>query len=103
MARLFLKGYRYLKTYGELVFGRRPRTPAEAIDYCVDRPVMMAQVRSEIEELGNLIQAAAPKRSLEIGTNYGGTLFLLCTLSPPGARVISVALPAGRFGGGYAK
>jgi predicted O-methyltransferase YrrM len=101
MARLFLKGYRYLKTYGELVFGRRPRTPAEVIDYCVDRPVMMAQVRSEIEELGNLIQAAAPKRSLEIGTNYGGTLFLLCTLSPPGARVISVDLPAGQFGGGY--
>jgi predicted O-methyltransferase YrrM len=101
MARLFLKGYRYLKTYGELVFDRRPRTPAEAIDYCVDRPVMMAQVRSEIEELGNLIQAAAPKRSLEIGTNYGGTLFLLCSLSPPGARVISVDLPAGQFGGGY--
>jgi predicted O-methyltransferase YrrM len=101
MARLFLKGYRYLKIYGELVFARRPRTPAEAIDYCVDSPVMMAQVRSEIEELGNLIQSAAPKRSLEIGTNYGGTLFLLCALSPPGARVISVDLPAGQFGGGY--
>ena len=101
MARLFLKGYRYLKTYGELAFGRRPRTPAEAIDYCVDRPVIMAQVRSEIEELAKLIQAAAPQRSLEIGTNYGGTLFLLCTLSPPGARVISVDLPAGQFGGGY--
>jgi len=101
MARLFLKGYRYLKTYSDLVFGRRPRTPAEAIEFCVDRPVIMAQVRSEIEELGNLIQAAAPKRSLEIGTNYGGTLFLLCTLSPPGARVISVDLPAGQFGGGY--
>jgi cephalosporin hydroxylase len=101
MARLFLKGYRYFKTYGELIFGRRPRTPAEAIDYCIDRPVMMAQVRSEIEELAKLIQAAAPKCSLEIGTNYGGTLFLLCTLSPPGARVISVDLPAGQFGGGY--
>ena len=101
MARLFLKGYRYLKTYGELAFGRRPRTPGEAIDYCVDRPIMMAQVRSEIEELAKLIQAAAPKRSLEIGTNYGGTLFLLCTLSPPGASVISVDLPAGQFGGGY--
>jgi len=101
MARLFLKGYRYLKTYGELAFGRRPRTPGEAIDYCVDRPIMMAQVRSEIEELAKLIQTAAPKRSLEIGTNYGGTLFLLCTLSPPGASVISVDLPAGQFGGGY--
>lgn len=101
MARLFLKGYRYLKTYGELTFGRRPSTPTEAIEFCVDRPVMMAQVRSEIEELAKLIQTAAPQRSLEIGTNYGGTLFLLCALSPPGARVISVDLPAGQFGGGY--
>src|SRR3984957_18739430 len=101
MARLFLKGYRYLKTYGELAFGQRPRTPGEAIDYCVDRPIMMAQVRSEIEELAKLIQAAAPKRSLEIGTNYGGTLFLLCTLSPPGAKIISLDLPSGPFGGGY--
>lgn len=101
MASLFLKGYRYLKTYGELAFGQRPRTYAEVIDYCVDRPVMMAQVRAEIEELAKLIQAAAPQRSLEIGTNYGGTLYLLCALSPPGARVISVDLPAGQFGGGY--
>jgi cephalosporin hydroxylase len=101
MAKLFLKGYRYLKTYGELTFGRWPRTPTEAINFCVDRPVMMAQIHSEIVELANLIKAAAPQRSLEIGTNYGGTLFLLCTLSPAGARVISVDLPAGRFGGGY--
>lgn len=101
MARILLKGYRYLKTCGELSFGRRPRTPAEAIDYCVDRPILMAQVRSEIEGLAKLIQAAAPQRSLEIGTNYGGTLFLLCTLSPPGAQLISVDLPAGQFGGGY--
>jgi len=101
MARLLLKSVRYLKCYSELTFGRRPRTPEEAIDFCVDRPIMMAQVRSEIMELGNLLQSVSPKRSLEIGTNYGGTLFLLCALSPPEARIISVDLPAGQFGGGY--
>jgi predicted O-methyltransferase YrrM len=61
----------------------------------------MAQSRSEILQLGRLLQTFAPKRSLEIGTNYGGTLFLLCTLSPPGAKIISVDLPSGKFGGGY--
>jgi predicted O-methyltransferase YrrM len=101
MAKLFLKGVRYLKCYGELSFGGRPGTIEEAIDYCVDRPILMAQVRSEILELGKILQASAPKRSLEIGTNYGGTLLLLCTLSPPDARIISVDLPSGRFGGGY--
>jgi len=51
--------------------------------------------------LAKLLQATPPKRSLEIGTNYGGTLFLLCTLSPSDAKIISVDLPSGRFGGGY--
>jgi predicted O-methyltransferase YrrM len=101
MAKLLLKSVRYLKCYGELTFGSRPRTPEEAIDYCVDRPILMAQVRSEIVELGKLLQSVAPKRSLEIGTNYGGTLFLLCTVSPPGAQIISVDLGGGPFGGGY--
>ncbi len=101
MAKLLLKSVRYLKCYGELTFGRRPRTPEEAIDYCVDRPILMGQVRSEIVELGKLLHSVAPKRSLEIGTNYGGTLFLLCALSPPDAKIISVDLPLGPFGGGY--
>jgi predicted O-methyltransferase YrrM len=101
MAKLFLKGIRYLKCYGELSFGGRPGTIEEAIDYCVDRPILMAQVRSEIVELGKILQAFPPRRSLEIGTNYGGTLLMLCTLSPPGAQIISIDLPSGRFGGGY--
>jgi cephalosporin hydroxylase len=101
MAKLFLKGIRYLKCYGELSFGGRPGTIEEAIDYCVDRPILMAQVRSEIVELGKILQAFPPRRSLEIGTNYGGTLLMLCTLSPPAAQIISIDLPWGRFGGGY--
>jgi predicted O-methyltransferase YrrM len=101
MAKLLLKGVRYIKCYSELTFGGRPDTLEGAIDYCVDRPILMAQVRSEIVQLARILQASAPKRSLEIGTNYGGTLFLLCTLSPPDAEIISVDLPSGPFGGGY--
>lgn len=101
MRKLILKGARYVNCYRELTFGKRPSTAEEVIDYCVDRPILMTQVRSEILELGKILQEAAPQRSLEIGTNYGGTLFLLCTLSPPGAKIISVDLPLGRFGGGY--
>jgi predicted O-methyltransferase YrrM len=101
MAKLLLKGIRYIKCYSALSFGGRPATLEEALDFCVDRPILMAQVRSEIIELGKILQASPPSRSLEIGTNYGGTLLMLCTLSPPGARIISVDLPRGRFGGGY--
>lgn len=101
MAKLLLKGVRYVKCFNDLTFGGRPDTLEGVIDYCVDRPVLMAQARSEILQLAKLLQASAPKRSLEIGTNYGGTLFLLCTLSPPDAKIISVDLPSGPFGGGY--
>jgi predicted O-methyltransferase YrrM len=101
MAKLLLKAVRYIRCYGDLAFGGRPATLENAIDYCVDRPVLMGQVRSEILQLAKMLQSSAPKRSLEIGTNYGGTLLLLCTLSPPDAKIISLDLPCGPFGGGY--
>jgi predicted O-methyltransferase YrrM len=95
------KGARYFRTYAELLFRRRPSTPEAAVEYCFKRPIRPAQVRGEVTELARLIQAAAPKRSMEIGSMLGGTLFLLCTLSPDDAQIISLDLPAGRFGGGY--
>ena len=101
MNRLLLKCVRYARCYGELSFGSRPESLEGVIDYCVDRPVLMGQVRSEILQLGNLLKELAPRRTLEIGTNYGGTLFLLCTVSAPEAKIISVDLPFGPFGGGY--
>src|SRR5262249_23014674 len=79
----------------------RPNTVEGLVDYCTNRPILIAQVRSEIIQLGKLLEASKPKRSLEIGTNYGGTLLLLCALSPLDAQIISVDLKAGPFGGGY--
>jgi predicted O-methyltransferase YrrM len=103
MKRFLLKCARYVQCYSELSFGLRPESLEGLIDYCVDRPVLMGQVRSEILQLGSLLKELAPRRSLEIGTNYGGTLLLLCTVSAPGAKVISIDLPNGPFGGGYPK
>jgi predicted O-methyltransferase YrrM len=92
----------YFATYAELLAGCRPSTPDAAVQYCLERPIRPQQVQSEITELARRIQAAAPRCSLEIGTNRGGTLFLLCTLSPPDSTIVSIDLPGGRFGGGYA-
>lgn len=101
MSKLLLKLVRYVSCYRDLAFGPRPKTLEEVIDYCVDRPVLIGQVRSEILQLGAVLQALQPKHSLEIGTNYGGTLLLLCEVSAPDAKIISVDLPSGPFGGGY--
>ena len=103
MPRLPLKVIRYVKCYAELSLGKGPKSLEAVLDYCVDRPIIITQVRSEILALGSLLEKFAPKRSLEIGTNYGGTLLMLCTISPPGAEIISLDLPNGRFGGGYPK
>jgi cephalosporin hydroxylase len=65
------------------------------------RGVAPIQVRSELLEFASLVQERRPKALLEIGTHNGGTFFVLCQLADPHARVISLDLPGGRFGGGY--
>jgi predicted O-methyltransferase YrrM len=101
MSSLAQRIRRYVTCYLELGSHGRPTKLEDAVSYCIDRPILLAQVTSEILEFGKLLRAFSPRRSLEIGTNYGGTLFLLCTLSPPDAKIISVDLPNGQFGGGY--
>jgi hypothetical protein len=38
---------------------------------------------------------------LEIGTASGGTLFLFTRVADSNAKIISLDLPHGKFGGGY--
>jgi predicted O-methyltransferase YrrM len=61
------------------------------------------QVRSEIFRLlQELVGSEIPlRRVLEIGTSMGGTLFLLSCVVADDARVLSIDLPQGPFGGGY--
>jgi hypothetical protein len=60
MAKVALKLARYVKIYGALALGARPRTIEEAIDCCADSPNLNSQVRSEIVRLGKLLQELAP-------------------------------------------
>ncbi|MGC2421130.1 MAG: class I SAM-dependent methyltransferase [Candidatus Acidiferrales bacterium] len=48
-----------------------------------------------------MIKRREPRTALEIGTARGGTLFLLCRLAAGNAKIISLDLPHGPFGGGY--
>jgi hypothetical protein len=56
---------------------------------------------SEIRKLFFRVRELQPRAVLEIGTNYGGTLFLFCRAAAPDATVVSLDLPGGLFGGGY--
>lgn len=76
----------------------------EVINYCfyilggIIRPI---QIREEFRSFLQIFKDKSPKIILEIGTANGGSLFSLCKLAPADAVIISIDLPAGRFGGGY--
>jgi len=53
-------------------------------------PPQPAQVRSEITAFLELIKHERPRHVLEIGTSYGGILFLLAWASSDDARVLSL-------------
>lgn len=101
MTNLASRLLRYTKCYFDLGSRSHSATIGELVDYCVDSPILLSQVRSEIVEFAKVLKEFAPRTSVEIGTNYGGTLFLLFGISPPDAEIISVDLPKGPFGGGY--
>jgi predicted O-methyltransferase YrrM len=59
------------------------------------------QVKEEITELLKILAKHKPQTILEIGTANGVTLFLFTMVASSDARIISIDLPGGRFGGGY--
>lgn len=60
------------------------------------------QVREEIARLLTILKdGLKPKRLMELGTNNGGTLFLLCQVAGADSLLVSLDLPGGQFGGGY--
>lgn len=60
-----------------------------------------AQKLAEFEQLAQLIMDFEPISVLEIGTMTGGTLKAWCQCAAPNARIVSVDLPGGEWGGGY--
>jgi predicted O-methyltransferase YrrM len=61
------------------------------------------QLETEISRLLKDVQLLQPTRVLEIGTSYGGTLYLWTRAASPDATIISIDLPGGKFGGGYSQ
>jgi predicted O-methyltransferase YrrM len=67
--------------------------------FCVS--IKPAQIRYEIAKLLEIVVNFRPRVVLEIGTAGGGTLFLFARAADPDAKIISIDLPGGPFGGGY--
>lgn len=65
------------------------------------RKIAPMQSHQEIARLYSEVCNQSPKVILEIGTCHGGTLYLWCQAATPDATIISLDLPAGKYGGGY--
>lgn len=84
-----------------LLAGRRRGVPG-LVNFVVENHSFAAwQIPSELTALGEILAELRPERALEIGTAQGGTLLFLTRLASPRATIVSVDLPAGKFGGGY--
>ena len=77
---------------GAVTFGREYRRGN------VDLQLSVMQIESEILAFLQVVQDRRPERIVEIGTAFGGTLFLLTRAAAPNATIVSVGM-AGAFGG----
>jgi predicted O-methyltransferase YrrM len=73
----------------------------EFVDFAFNRLSLIkpSQIREEIFQLLLILEERKPKVILEIGTAKGGTLFLFSRIAFDEAKIISIDLPQGRFGG----
>lgn len=89
-----------------LMRARDPEALVDATERYVGRGVYAripaVQEREEILELVRIVRRLEPRVIVEIGTFKGGTLFLWCRTNPRLELVVSIDLPGGRWGGGYA-
>lgn len=80
-------------------------SPEEVVDFSFKAAgglIYPGQVRSEFIQLTELIKKRKPRVLVEIGTANGGTLSAWCAVAAPKAIIISIDLPGGIHGGGYA-
>jgi predicted O-methyltransferase YrrM len=57
--------------------------------------IQPAQVKDEITSCLKILAKRRPKNILEIGTAWGGTLFLFAKVASPQAKIVSVDIPGG--------
>jgi predicted O-methyltransferase YrrM len=61
------------------------------------------QKKGELRPFISFLRGQELRTVVEIGTYRGGTLWLWCQLAKANAKIVSIDLPGGAFGGGYDK
>jgi len=96
--RSYLKSYWSVRTLGACCDIDKAIDLVFASDGGFLRPL---QRPAEIRDLLAILSERKPAVIVEIGTASGGNLFLFTRVAANNALIVSIDLPAGRFGGGY--
>jgi cephalosporin hydroxylase len=96
--RSYVKSYRGVRTLGPCCDIDRALHLVFASDGGFLQPL---QRPAEIRNLLAILSKRKPAVVVEIGTASGGNLFLFTRVAAKDALIVSIDLPAGRFGGGY--
>ncbi len=91
-------------------FKTKPANTEKTIDYIFNfkgegyyKSLDLKQNASEIISFSNFLKTHNLNYVCEIGTNKGGSLFIWCQSAADDAKLFSIDLPGGKFGGGYDK
>lgn len=98
--------WRWVGAFRELGRQRRFQSSQALLDYTRTLSAgwfSPQQIDSEICALLDRVRELGPRIVVEIGTASGGTLFMFTRVAAPDAILISIDLPDGEFGGGYAR
>src|SRR5580698_8895634 len=91
-----------IRFLAEITWHKGSYSPESAVERAFScDSVSPVQISGELVELAKVVRAQSPRTMLEIGSATGGTLFVLCQMADPQARVVSIDLPGAAFGGGY--
>lgn len=83
---------------------KRFKTLNDSIDFIFKKShnyFQPIQIESEALSLLKLVEEKGPKIIMEIGTAFGGMLFLFARAAQHNSLIISIDLPGGNFGAGY--
>lgn len=79
-------------------------TPGDPPELRIAKEAMNRGAMQKLYELHKLVEFLKNrpmKNVVEIGTAAGGTFYVLCQCAPNDAKIVSIDLPGGPFGGGY--
>lgn len=102
-SRDYMLSNKVLSRFGDETSGKEIPELVDAIMHRFDGVLAPIQNQNELTRWIERVAGAKPKVVVEIGTAKGGTFILMSRVAAPDATLVSIDMPGGFYGGGYAR